>query len=187
MDRQPSPQHLATCALFGGLSEPCCQQLLDRLEQREVAADAVVYREGDIARELYIVESGRLEVFKPSVAPDVIMFEIGGGEFFGDLSFIDMQPRSMTVRAAEPSIVWQLEYSVLHDAYVSDLKCYTLVVMNIAREMSRRLRRADRARVIDRMSAQLFERATGARRAFGEVISRIGLRGITAASGCASR
>ena len=140
---RPSPHALAANSLFGGLSEPCRQQLLDRLERREIGADEVVYREGDIARELYIVESGRLEVFKPSAAAEVIMFEIGSGEFFGDLSFIDMQPRSMTVRASVPCVLWRLDYGALRDVYQADIRCYTLLIMNIAREISRRLRRSD--------------------------------------------
>jgi CRP-like cAMP-binding protein len=144
----------------------------------ELKPGDVIFQEGDSASSLFVLAEGKLEMAKQHNGREVVLGELRAGEFFGDMSFIDMQPRSMTVRASEPARIWQLDYSALRDVYVSDLKCYTLVVMNIAREMSRRLRRADRARVIDRMSAQLFERATGARRTFGEVISRIGLRTI---------
>jgi CRP-like cAMP-binding protein len=140
---QASPHSLAGNSLFGGLSEPCRQQLFERLERREIDAGTVVYREGDIARELYVVESGRLTVLKPSLAVDVVMFEIGNGEFFGDLSFIDMQPRSMTVRAAVPCVLWRLDYGALREIYQVDIHSYTLLIMNIAREISRRLRRSD--------------------------------------------
>ena len=150
MNQPPSPQRVSICSLFGGLSDPCRQQLLDRLERREIRADEEIYREGDIARELFIVESGRLEVRKPSVAPDVVMFEIGSGEFFGDLSFIDMQPRSMTVRASVPCVLWRLDYGALRDVYQADIRCYTLLIMNIAREISRRLRRSDQNWIPDR-------------------------------------
>jgi len=112
---------------------------------QQLAAGGVVYEEGDPAREMYVLVSGRLEVFKPSLSVDVPLTDLLPGDFFGDMSFIDMQPRSGTVRASEPSVLWRLDYTVLRDTYQSDLKCYTLVVMNIAREMSRRLRRADRA------------------------------------------
>lgn len=143
MNPRPSLEQLANNSLFGGLSESCCQTLLDRLERREFAAATTVFSEGDIARELYIVESGRLEVLKPSVATDVVMFEIGCSEFFGDLSFIDMQPRSMTVRAAVPCVLWRMDYGALRDIYQADIRSYTLLIMNIAREISRRLRRSD--------------------------------------------
>ncbi|MBN2362419.1 MAG: cyclic nucleotide-binding domain-containing protein [Deltaproteobacteria bacterium] len=147
MDPKTSLPQLADHTLFGGLGESCRQQLLERLERREIDAGEIVYREGDIARELYIVESGRLEVFKPSVSVDLVMFEIGSGEFFGDLSFIDMQPRSMTVRAGAPCVLWRLDYCVLREVYQADIRSYTLLIMNIAREISRRLRRSDENRI----------------------------------------
>lgn len=174
----PDPGWLARSALFGGLSENSCCQFAQRMLCIELKPGDVLYQEGDSASSLFVLAEGKLEICKQHNGRQVVMGELKAGEFFGDMSFIDMQPRSMTVRASERAVAWQLDYSVLRDVYASELKCYTLVVMNIAREMSRRLRRADRARVIDRMSAQLFERATGARRAFGDVISRIGLRSI---------
>ncbi|MBN2362418.1 MAG: cyclic nucleotide-binding domain-containing protein [Deltaproteobacteria bacterium] len=172
------PAWLARCALFGGLSQHACSQLARHLLRVDCKSGDTIYREGDGASALFLLESGRLEIYKQHNGREVALGELKSGEFFGDMSFIDMHPRSMTVCASEPAVIWKLDYAALREIYVSDLKCYTLVVMNIAREMSRRLRRADRARVIDRMSAQLFERATGARRVFGDVISRIGLRGM---------
>lgn len=145
MDNRPSPERLSTLPLFGGIEQECCCYFAQRMEVLQLAAGAVVYEEGDPARDLYVLVEGRLKVFKPSLSIEVPLTELLPGDFFGDMSFIDMQPRSATVRAAEPSVLWRLEYAALRETYQSDLKCYTLVVMNIAREMSRRLRRADRA------------------------------------------
>lgn len=142
--QRPSPEQLALCPLFGGLSSDCCGRFFSRMDRVEYEPGRPVYEEGDPAREMYIVAQGSLKVFKPSLSTEVALAELMPGDFFGDMSFIDMQPRSATVQAAEPSTLWKLEYAVLRDTYQSDLKCYTLVVMNIAREMSRRLRRADR-------------------------------------------
>lgn len=142
--QHPSPELLAICPLFGGLSSDCCAAFAERLVREELSRGQSLYEEGDPAHALYIVAEGRLEVFKPSLNPEVALTDLHPGDFFGDMSFIDMQPRSATVRAALPSAVWRLDYTVLRETYQLDMKCYTLVVMNIAREMSRRLRRADR-------------------------------------------
>jgi CRP-like cAMP-binding protein len=144
--QQPSPELLAVCPLFGGLSSECCAAFAQRLVRVELVAGQTVYDEGDPAHELYIVAEGRLEVFKTTLSPDLALTDLHPGDFFGDMSFIDMQPRSATIRAALPSAIWRLDYAVLRETYQLDMKCYTLVVMNIAREMSRRLRRADRGR-----------------------------------------
>lgn len=140
---KPSPEQLAQCALFGGLDDECRRELCARMECVSVPQDGVVYEEGDPARAMYVVTSGRLRAFKTSLGPKAVMADLVAGDFFGDMSFIDMQPRSATVRAVEPSDLWRLDFAVLRQAYQSDLKCYTLLVMNIARELSRRLRRAE--------------------------------------------
>jgi CRP/FNR family transcriptional regulator, cyclic AMP receptor protein len=61
----------------------------------------------------------------------------------GEMSLIDIQPRSATVRAVAPSVLLRLEHSEIGKLYRSHPEVYTLLVLNIAREISRRLRRAD--------------------------------------------
>jgi hypothetical protein len=39
--------------------------------------------------------------------------------------------------------LWSWSYQSIHERYCADQKCAMLLVMNIARELSRRLRRAD--------------------------------------------
>ncbi len=177
---EPSGELIASLSLFGGLEPEICNYFASRLERVDLVAGEVVYEEGDPAHELFIVATGQLKVFKPSRSADVALAELGDGEFFGDMSFIDMQPRSATVRASQATTVWRLPYGTLREAYLRDLKCYTLVVMNIAREMSRRLRRADTYRQLMRGESpvQRPSRSTTA-----GVIGRIGLRGLTLHSG----
>jgi CRP/FNR family cyclic AMP-dependent transcriptional regulator len=52
-------------------------------------------------------------------------------------------PRSATVRALAPAQVLKMSASDLEALYRRDIKAYAIVVLNVAREMSRRLRVAD--------------------------------------------
>jgi CRP-like cAMP-binding protein len=52
-------------------------------------------------------------------------------------------PRSATVRALAPSRLMRLSASDLDALYRRDVKAYSIIILNIAREMSRRLRVAD--------------------------------------------
>src|SRR5262249_30478825 len=69
------------------------------------------------------------------------------GDCVGEMSLIDIQPRSATVRAVSDSALYLLEHAEIGKLYSSDLEAYTLLVLNIAREISRRLRRADQVLV----------------------------------------
>ena len=141
--RQPASTDLAKLPLFGGLPETSLEAFARRADTLAVAAGQVVFREGDAAKALYVVESGALEAVKARADGEVLLIRFGPAECFGEMSFIDMQPRSATIRALEPTTLWVWTYSAIHERYCSDAKCYTLLIMNIARELSRRLRRAD--------------------------------------------
>ena len=177
MPLDPTASTLGQCSLFGGIELCHCEYFCTRLERVDLVPGEVVYEEGDPAHELFVVASGRLHAFKPSQSANVPLAELLPGEFFGDMSFIDMQPRSATVRAVEPTVLWRMSSSSLREAYLRDLKCYTLVVMNIAREMSRRLRRADYYRTLFDSEGHAMTRTQRAGAA--SVIGRIGRRAMT--------
>lgn len=141
---RPTSDSLGGLPLFGGIPSDALQCFAERAEVVTVAVGSEVYVEGEAARSLYVLQSGALEFTKKSgTGAEVRIGVIGAGECFGEMSFIDMQPRSATVRATEPSTLWVWTYSVIHERYRADQKCAMLLVMNIARELSRRLRRAD--------------------------------------------
>lgn len=141
--RKPEPEQLKALALFGGISDDAARRFADLADVVEVPGGEPVYVEGEPARALYVVAEGRLAVVKRCAQGERELIRLGPGDFFGEMSFVDMQPRSATVLALEPSRLWSWPYSTLSDTYRQDGKTYTLLVMNIARELSRRLRRAD--------------------------------------------
>jgi len=142
MDR-PTSLDLQGLPLFGGVNVDALGCLAERCEVVQVRPGDVVFREGEAARHLYVVHDGALEVTKQRDGSEVVLGEVGPGECVGEMSFIDMQPRSATVRATKPTTLWAWSYQSIHERYCADQKCAMLLVMNIAREMSRRLRRAD--------------------------------------------
>jgi CRP/FNR family transcriptional regulator, cyclic AMP receptor protein len=66
------------------------------LPRRAYVADEVIFREGDTADALYMIESGRVEI----QAGRRVLTILGPGEFFGEMSLIDPSPRSATAVAA---------------------------------------------------------------------------------------
>jgi CRP/FNR family transcriptional regulator, cyclic AMP receptor protein len=140
---RPSVERLQALPLFGGISEPSLQRFADQADVRAFAAGEELFREGDPARSLFVIQDGRVEVFKKAAGREVHLTILGGGDCVGEMSFLDMQPRAATVRAVEPTVTWMWTYQQIHGHYCGDQKCVMLLVMNMARELSRRLRRAD--------------------------------------------
>ena len=59
------------------------------------------------------------------------------------MSLIDMQPRSASVRALEACEALEISIPSLHQLYKVDVEQYAMIMMNMGREVSRRLRKAD--------------------------------------------
>lgn len=125
--------------LFGGMSEECRCVLTARMERRHYAKGESVYAEGEVGREMYVVVAGQLDVLKHgrSLGP------LHLADFFGEGSFLDMQPRGNAVVCLEDADVLVMPYTALRSLYQVNVRAYALIMMNLARELSRRLRCAD--------------------------------------------
>ncbi len=141
----PDPERLGSSPLFGAIPGAQLDLFAANAGQLSLAPSEVVFKEGDPADALYVVASGRLGVFKATRGGgEKELALLGTDDFFGEMGIIDMQPRAATVRALEPTELWRWDHNALREVQQASLKAYTLLIMNIARELSRRLRRADR-------------------------------------------
>jgi CRP-like cAMP-binding protein len=140
----PPVDELAEIGLFGGLDAAILTDFVQKLPLLTLNPGDVVFREGETGRELFVLLSGEMEVVKASKGlREARVAVFGPGDWFGDMSILDVMPRSATVRSVAPSRVLKMSASDLEALYRRDLKAYAIVVLNIAREMSRRLRVAD--------------------------------------------
>lgn len=136
---------LRDIGLFGGLDDETLALLARELPLEEVAVGSRVVLEGDPAHEMFVVLDGELEVTKKTKSGgEVRVAMLGPSSWFGEMSILDVQPRSASVRALAPSRLLRISAeSVDRLLYRRDAKAYALFLMNIARELSRRLRVAD--------------------------------------------
>ncbi len=136
---------LVATPLFGGLSDASLDLLISVLVERRFEVGATVVAEGEPGRSMYIVHSGELVVSKFGELGCVIrMTRLGPGDFFGEMTLIEMQNRSATVVAESPTVLYELTARNLYTYYKADIYAYAMVMQNINRELCRRLRRADK-------------------------------------------
>ena len=65
---------------------------------------------------------------------------MGPGEFFGEMTLIDIMKRSATVVIEKPTVLLSLGNRELYQLYNEDVAGYVMVLQNLCRELSRRLR-----------------------------------------------
>lgn len=143
-DERPPTAVLREIGIFGGLDDAVLEGFVRRLPISSLSPGSAVFREGDQGRELFVVLGGEMEVLKKSKGErEARVAVLGPGDWFGEMSILDVMPRSATVRVLAPSRVLRLSASDLDALYRRDIKSYAIIVLNVAREMSRRLRVAD--------------------------------------------
>jgi CRP-like cAMP-binding protein len=135
---------LLATPFFGGLSDASLDLLLSMLVERRFDVGATVVAEGEQGRSMFIVRSGELGVSKRSVSGRAIRIAgLEPGDFFGEMTLVEIQNRSATVVAESPTVLYELTARNLYTCYKADIHAYVMVMQNINRELCRRLRRAD--------------------------------------------
>jgi len=140
----PQVEELRKIGLFGAISDEVLSFLASKLVVLGPEPGDVIFREGEPARDMFVVISGEIEVLKRSHSGvETRVALLGPGDWFGEMSILDVQPRSATVRIVSPGRLLRMSSSDLDALYRHDVKAYALIVLNVARELSRRLRVAD--------------------------------------------
>ncbi|MDC7788528.1 Crp/Fnr family transcriptional regulator [Rhodoplanes sp. TEM] len=146
---------LVATPFFGGLQAASLDLLISMLAECRFEAGATVVSEGEPGHSMYVVQSGELAVCKRGHAGRPLSIaRLGPGDFFGEMTLIEVQNRSATVVAESATVLYELTARNLYTYYRADLRAYAMVMQNINRELCRRLRRAD---------ARIAELAMGSR------------------------
>ncbi len=145
--RQQAKEFLFGIPVFGGLPDETMERLLDMMQMRGHRAGETVCKEAELGREMFVVRAGLVQVKKRASSVEggreTVLAQLKGGDCFGEMSLIDVQPRSATVVATEPTELYVLTNMDLYKLHQQDLPGYSFRVPNSCRELSRRLRRAD--------------------------------------------
>lgn len=93
---------LASVALFSGLSPEEVRLLAARFVRRHFSAGELLFSEGDPCRGLYIIDSGRLRIFKSSASGrEQVLAVEGPGSSVAELPVFDGGPYPASVSAVD--------------------------------------------------------------------------------------
>lgn len=130
-------------ALFGGFTEKDLEAVLPLMEEESFKEGDYIIREGETGDRLHFIEKGRVEVTKDTKDGETLLTTLGPGDEFGEMELIDIRPRSATVRAVEEVVTLSLTNRNLLRLYHNDVEIFARLVLNLAREVSRRFRKAE--------------------------------------------
>lgn len=131
---------LRRMAIFGGLSDATLKLILEQSQTIRVGANEYFFREGDRPKSFYVLNRGSVVVERKWQNTVVILDELQHGDCLGEMSLIDLMPRSASIRASEDCEALEISLSSLRSVYRQDVEQYAMIMMNMGREVSRRLR-----------------------------------------------
>lgn len=121
----------------------------------------VLIAEGSVNVDLFILETGLLSVYTGGAEQDQMSHEIariGSGSLVGDLSWLETQVTSASVRALENSIVLRIDGELLEQHISTDSEFAARFLYGIARVIAQRLR--DTTTALTRFAASASNTAT---------------------------
>lgn len=129
--------------IFGGLNDSTLQLICEQSQAVHVATGETFFREGDRARSLFVLQSGSVQIERCWQGGKVVLGTLKRGDCFGEMALIDLRPRSASVRATDDCAALEITALALHNLYRQELEQYAIIMLNMGREVSRRLRSAD--------------------------------------------
>ena len=133
-------EHLSRVPLFSLLEPLQLAELARKLIKRTYNRGATIFYSDAPGSRLYIIESGRVKI--ASSSPDgneVILAILRDGDFFGELSILDGEPRSATATAMETTSALTLDRADLLEM----ISKHPDVAIQMLTVLSKRLRSAN--------------------------------------------
>jgi len=130
-------------SIFGGLSEIQLYKIFRLLKRVHYAEQELIFRQGDKPSYIYIVISGHVRLVFDVEDHPLSMGEFGPGACFGETALIGIQSHSASTLAVEPTELLVLSKEALMSLFEDDKELFGLLILNIAREASRRLHQTD--------------------------------------------
>lgn len=131
--------------IFAGLNDEALNSLVERVRIFDYSPDNIVITEGTLGDTLYVIAEGAVEVVKNLDLPnETVLATLKVKETFGEMCIIEPVARSASVRALdEPTVLFALHSSDIHRLYKINPEQFSILILNIARDVCRRLRQVD--------------------------------------------
>ncbi len=104
----------------------------------EFAAGTVVFREGDAGGDMFIIESGQVDILRKARGDEPVA-TLGPGDFFGEMAMLEDQPRFASAVARNAVRALRIERGAFGDV----LKQNVEIAVRIMRKLVARHRRAE--------------------------------------------
>lgn len=133
---------LRTIDLFADLTDREAETVLGLMHERVLPRGAPIFHQHDQAGGLYLILSGSVKISRAGRdGREVTVAVLRAGNFFGEMSLIDGQPRSASAAAVQSSRLLVLD----REHFQRQVLAHPRIVVKLLRELSKRIRAANQS------------------------------------------
>ena len=130
--------------ILAGLDDDALNLLWDHIVESKALVGSVIVREGEEGNRFFLIGEGSVRVCKHFGQPDEFeLGRLGPRDFFGEMCVFETLPRAATVQAILDTTLYSLTSLTFYRLYEALPRQHGILIVNIARDLSRRLRHMD--------------------------------------------
>ncbi|MCL2128146.1 MAG: cyclic nucleotide-binding domain-containing protein [Treponema sp.] len=143
-------------SMFGGLMTDQIDKIIPLMVHEEFYPGQDIIVEGTPNDKILFIVEGRVSIIKNGKT----IYDLAEGNTFGEMEVLDVMPSAATIRAVNSVKTMSISNRSLRKIYRDDIKSFSTLLMNLARDLSRRLRVANEimieGKVYDLYSSEIF-------------------------------
>ncbi len=149
--------------LFHDVPAPVLEELAPLVTLHEYKENQLVIRKGDEGDSLYIIASGRVKVHDG----ELVVARMESGNFFGEISFLDTAPRSMSVSAEVTSVLYRISREDFYKVFNNQPEVFQKIVSTLTQRLRSqnervvndlKMREAELTRLVEERTRELVEK-----------------------------
>jgi CRP-like cAMP-binding protein len=134
---------LAKISFLGGVSDDQRARIFRLLETGGFKKGEYISKKGEQPTHIYIIVKGRVDLLITDSDTAIKKRAFGIGDCFGEAALMSMNNNTASFVAAEDSQIVVISKRALNQLRREDLELFCILVMNIARDLARKLQYTD--------------------------------------------
>ncbi len=135
---------LTQISIFKELSPAELEPVKHLIFERTFKAGSTLFLEGMKGEVFYLVKQGTVEILKKKESQDVRIATLGPGQFVGEMSIIDDEPRSATAKVVDDAILFIVTKKCFQDIMRATPEGANKILLAILKIVNQRLRDTNR-------------------------------------------
>lgn len=141
ISRQDLLPILQKISLFGAIPEAGLDTIINKSEHIILDSGEILFKEDQPSSAIYIIIEGKVKIVNNIDTEPLEIIELSTGASLGEASLLGIQPHSATALVTEKASIMVITRTLLNSLHKENLELFSLLILNMARELARRIKR----------------------------------------------